>query len=231
MRIRLVLLIMMVLCASASVAAYGEGGLPLSMDDQVSVTISSAPFLAAKFKDRRLNRGIIYYEHPKLQLPKMRRMTMAISSVTVRVALDELLRGDTTYSWVADGNVAVFIPRIKINGLLDPTKTLSQIMPRFDVTDSNIVDAVEELKRQAAKQGLTGLPKPTKGWIPVSKMSPYTYDWQFSLHLKNKSIRECLDAIVEGDPPATWIAIPFPGYVFIAVSASNPHMGRLRRKP
>lgn len=232
------LMIMFVLfCAIAVNAAsepeppfFPKHGVPhLKLDEKVSFEIQDQIFWSLHFMpDKALSSGVIYYEHYRLQESKMRRISLSMSSVTVRMALDALVKLDGTYSWEADGDVVNFLPKKKNKKVLDPIKTLNQVMPIFEVENVDIRDAVQELKKQALAQGIKGLLAPELDWRSRAKDVAWEWEGLFSLKLKNKTIRECLNAIVASDPPAYWQAVPFLNEVSINAVPSHTHTGKLR---
>lgn len=208
-----------------------EHGVPiLRLDERVSFEIRDQIFWRLSFgPDKLLSSGMIFYEHRRLQEPKMRRISLSMSSVTVREALDTLVKADGSYSWVADGDVVNFVPKKRNKKFMDPVKILNQVIPVYEVEGVDISDAIQELRKQAAAQGVTGLP-PLKDW-GAARDPAWEMEGVFGLKLKNKTVRECLNAIVAADSPAYWLAIPFPDYVFIGAAPSHIHTGHLRKSP
>lgn len=217
--------------ASDAVPRIKHGDKALTLDDAVSVDARNRSLWYAEYLDgyRQLNAGHIYYEPPKLQGKKMRKLSLHIASATVREALDMLVKQDGTYSWVADGDVVNFVPKIRNRKFVDPVEILNQIVPVFVVEDANAAAAVQELMIQASKQGVKGLRPPQENW-KFGKDSGTEWEGSFSLRLENKTVRECLNEIVRKDPPAYWVAAPYPKYLFIGVNGSHSHSGKLRNK-
>lgn len=208
---------------------HGEVPL-LRLNERVSFGIRDQIFWKLSLvSNKAFSSGTIYYEHPRLQEPKMRRISLSMSSVTVREALNALVKADGSYSWAADGDVVNFIPKKRNKKLIDVVKTLNQIIPLYEVEGVDISDAIQELRKQAAAQGITGLPL-LKDW-GAARDPAWEMEGIFDLKLKNKTVRECLNAIVAADSPAYWIAIPFPDYVFIGAAPTHTHTGHLRKSP
>lgn len=216
---------------SDTTARIHHGDKALTLDEVVSVDARNRSFWFAEYSDgyRKLNAGHIYYEPPQLQEKKMRRLDLQIASTTVREALDVLVELDGTYFWVADGDVVNFVPKKRNRKFVDPMAILNQVVPVFNVEDANTGDAIQELTIQAAKQGVKGLWPPQKDW-EFRRDTGVEWEGSFSLRLENKTVRECLNAIIQKDPPAYWVAIPYQKQLFIGVNDSHSHGGKVRAK-
>lgn len=211
---------------------FPEHGIPaLRLDERISLEVRDQTLFRASFVPAKgLTHGIIYYEHSGLQEPKMRRISLSMSSVTVREALDALVKADGSYFWVGDGDVVNFIPKKRNKKFMDPVKTLDQVIPVFDVEKVDIPDAVQQLKIQAAAQGIKGLSPPQENWHSTEDPA-WEREGIFSLKLRNKTVRECLNAIIAADVPAYWRAMPLKDYVFIGAVPAHMHTEHLRKKP
>lgn len=212
--------------------SFPQHGTPaFRLDERISVEMRDQILWRFSFMPNKgLTHGVIYYEHPRLQEPKMRRISLSMSSVTVREALDALVEADGSYSWVSDGDVVNFMPKKRNKKFMDPVRILNQVIPVFDVENVDIGGAVQELKIQAAAQGIRGLVPPQENW--KSLLDPaWERDGIFSLKLRDKTVRECLNAIIAADVPAYWEAMPLKDYVFIGAVPAHIHTSRLRKQP
>jgi len=232
-------LLMLLVAVMASPAAGADfipqiqhGDKALTLNDVVSVDGANRSFWYAVYAGgyRHLNAGHIYYGPPQLQGKEMRRLNLHIASTTVREALDALVKLDGTYSWTADEDVVNFVPKKRNRRFVDPVKILDQIVPVFVVENATTGDAVQELIIQASSQGVKGLWPRQENWKFAKDDSDYETEGLFSLSLKNKTVRECLNAIVRKDPPAFWVAIPYPNQLFFGVQTSHSHGMKLRKK-
>lgn len=233
MRVILIGFMLSAILGVGRAVAMSKHGVPaLQLDERVSFEMHDQIFWRLSFgPNKTVTHGVIYYEHPKLQEPKMRRISLSMSSVTVREALNALVKADGSYSLVSVGDVVNFVPKKRNKKFMDPVKILNQVIPVYEVEGVNISDAIQELKIQAAAQGVKGLPAPQKDWRSIAQDSAWERDGVFSLNLKNKTVRECLNAIVAADSPAKWLAIPFSDYVFIGAVPSHYHTKHLRKPP
>lgn len=229
----LVIILAIVVTAEPSAGAKTRhhGETALSLNETVSVDARGRSLWYAEYSDgyRMLNAGHIYYEPPQLQTKSMKRLDLYIASTTVREALDALVKADGNYSWELDEDVVVFVPKRRNRKFVDPMPILAQVVPIFEVKDAGVNDAVQELLMQASAQGIRGLWPPQKGW-KFRRDTGVEWEDFFSLRLENKTVRECLNAIVRKDSPAHWIAIPYQKELFIGVNATHSHGIKSRKK-
>jgi len=232
------LIIVLARCVSSGTGDSGScgthGSRPTMVDDVVnSFVVKDLNMWDAlggldDCMNANLNIGTIYYDYIVHQESIQPKLNLALGSTTVRGVLDALMAADTSYYWVADGFVINLIPRVH-HPNFDVVTLLEQRLNKFKVTQEYMDDAVSELVTQAIAQGARGLVGPSKtspdmqaeqrGLIPQSGI-------KISISLRNKTVRECLNAIVAADPPAYWIAqptVPF-GYVRINALASHGHV-------
>lgn len=213
--------------------SFPEHGTPsYRLDERISLDMRDQIFWRFSFvPDKGLTHGVIYYEHPRLQEPKMRRISLSMSSVTVREAIGALVKADGSYTWVSDGDVVNLMPKKRNEKYMDPVRTLNQVIPAFNVEKVDIPGAVQELMKQASAQGVKGLPPPQENWRPFAQDPAWEREGIFSLKLKNKTVRECLNAIIAADPPAYWKAYPLKDFVSIGAVPAHIHTGHLRKQP
>lgn len=214
--------------------ALMHGARPTSLDDIVPGFDLQEHSILAPFGSmdlgpnddwiRRLSYGVIYSQHPEIQLRAMKRISIHLASATVREVLDSLVAADTSYFWIQDAGVVNFLPLTTSYA----TSVMEQKLGYFEAMDMLISEASGELSRQAHVQGLEGLAVRRASQYS-DKLSGEFTDESVALSLSSHTVRECLNRIVAADPPARWEAIPFPQGMSIQAVAKHGHLV-LRRK-
>lgn len=167
--------------------------------------------------------GLVFYEEQYRQRELDKKINVVMSSASVREILDVLVREDTNYFWVADGDVINFIPRAE--GVW--SQVLNSTMSRCQVRDLGITEAVNEIVVQARKQGIRQLVQLPKSNL-VHEYEPAPSE-RVSILLKKKSLRECLNAVVAARPPAYWMATPSRGGLLVQGAATGGEAVRWRK--
>jgi len=219
---------------------WGHGACPTQLDDSVASYVLQDKtifefMLGEGSPHEGLNSGLILYDHPDI-LPKSHpKITVRLASTTVRGVFDALTAADTSYYWIPDGRVVVLVPKTRKAGNVDVVAKLEERIPRFQVERETMLGAVTQLMRQARQQGLTGFPD-----LPVRPIKPSPEEeegWIFvdegkviSLSLRNTSIRNCLNAIVEREWGGSWIAYPISDGQ-IGLGGDSGHSHKLKRAP
>lgn len=155
----------------------------------------------------------------------VKELSVSLSSTTVGGVFDALTEADGRYSWRQEGIVFNVLPK-PANKTRLAADVLERRLSRFDVDDVDIWEAGIRLVLAARKEGLSSVlgfsvPDDVMARGPMRKYVKYE---RFSLHLKNPTLRECLNAIVSADPPSAWTVIVTRTGIDIVVRPTHEHL-------
>jgi hypothetical protein len=118
-----------------------------------------------------------------------------LNDVTVRQVLDILTNGPLKdYAWRVDKGVLEMMPK----GVMDKKRStvLNKRVPSVDIDGLDVQDSVTRICEQAGiAEGPVGRALQTASWPDYGRVS---------VHLKDVSVREALNAVVRADGKSGW---------------------------
>jgi hypothetical protein len=117
----------------------------------------------------------------------------SLRGMTVRAALDELVRIDPRYRWVETDGVIVMRPT---EAWTSRDHFIHRSLPSFAFTDQNVSGALAALRRAVGPGGASGEKLWSSSWLAGRR---------FSVELRTTSIYEALNATVRAHGELTWI--------------------------
>jgi hypothetical protein len=128
---------------------------------------------------------------PRIRNPKASNAQWRARGLTVRDALNQLIRLDPRYGWADDNGVIVVRP---VDALSDADDVLQRTIPTLAVSGARLSDALDTLVTALGPWQVAGLQR---------SESPQ-FDHRFSLSMQSPSVLEALDAVVRVHGASVW---------------------------
>lgn len=155
------------------------------------------------------------------------RFSVNISSMSKREILNEIVRHNPGYSWEEKDKV-VNIQPYKVDKDSATSSLLDRTIPSFEVNKISIPLAANYLLRLANENGipLTTMERERalKEGVPLldsgkaEDLKPYSPSELITVSIGRRvSIRDCLNAIVAANPPASWLTVKYGDMILVDV--------------